>query len=172
MPIETRANSYWGGRSRALRQSAEIPSRNAAVRSRASSRTGLRVCPRRGIGDQLGVLELLDRRAQEVDVGERIRLARQQQDRAADVRPVGDPGLGPLGRAGRMERVAEQHERGVGRVRFRGGEAGDATPVRVAADRHVRGRRDHEMEGGQRILGLALGEIDGRRRSRHVLAAR
>ena len=75
---------------------------------------------------------------------------------------MGDPGLGPLLPAGRVERVAEQDERGVGRIRFRGGEAGDAAAERVAADRHVRGRRHHEMEGGQRILGLALGQIDGR----------
>ena len=61
-----------------------------------------------------------------------------------------------------MERVAEQDERGIRRIRLGGGEAGDAAAVRVAADRDIRGRRHHEMEGGQRVLGLALGEVDGR----------
>jgi len=51
---------------------------------------------------------------------------------------VGDPRRCPLLPAGWMERVAEQDERGVGRVRFGGGEAGDPAAERMAADRHVR----------------------------------
>ena len=103
---------------------------------------GLEAWPEPRVGDQLGrAAELRDRRAQQVDLGERVRLARQQQDRAADRRPVGDPGLGPLGRAGRVERVAEQDERRVRGVRFRGGQAGHPAAVRVPADDHVRRRR-------------------------------
>ena len=45
--------------------------------------------------------------------------------------------VGPLGRAGRMQRIAEQDERGVRRTGLGGGQARDATAVRVAADGDV-----------------------------------
>ena len=45
---------------------------------------------------QLRVAQQRDLRAQQVDPRERVALARQQQDRARDGRPVGDPGIGPL----------------------------------------------------------------------------
>ena len=62
---------------------------------------------------------------EEVDPGERIGLPRQQQDRASDGRPMGDPRVRAVRRAGRMERVAEQHQGGIGRVRLGCGEARD-----------------------------------------------
>jgi DNA-3-methyladenine glycosylase I len=44
---------------------------------------------------------------------------------------MADPGVGAFGRSGWVERVAEQDEGGVGRVRFRGGETGDTPTERV-----------------------------------------
>ena len=86
------------------------------------------------IGHQLGVRQVADSGPQQVDPGERIRLARQQQDRAVDGRPVGDPGGGPLRGSGRMERVAEQDERGIRGTGFGRGEAGDPAAVLVTTD--------------------------------------
>src|SRR6476659_2736034 len=77
---------------------------------------------------------------------------------------MGDPGVRAFGRSRWVERVAEQDEGGVWRVLFRCGEAGDTTAERVPTDRDIGRRRDHEMEGRQRILGLARREVDGRRR--------
>ncbi len=51
---------------------------------------------------------------------------------------MGDPGVGPLGRSGRMERVAEQDEPGVRGVGLGGGEARHATTEGVATDGDVR----------------------------------
>ena len=67
------------------------------------------------------------------------------------------------GRAGRVERVAEAHQREIGRRRLGRGQAGHPSAEGVAADRDVGLRRDHEVEGRQRVLGLALGQVDGRR---------
>ena len=77
-----------------------------------------------------------------------------------DVRPVRDPRVGPLGRPGRMERIAEQHEAGVRRVRLGGGQARDAAAERVATDGDVGASRDDQVEGGQGLLGPALGQVD------------
>ena len=76
---------------------------------------------------------------------------------------MGDPGVRPLGRAGRMERVAEQDEPGVRGVGLGRGEARHATAERMAADGHVRAVGHDEVEGRQGVLGLALGQVDGRR---------
>ena len=73
---------------------------------------------------------------------------------------MGDPGLRALGRAGRMERVAEQHEPGVRGVGLCCREARDATTERMAPDGDVRRGRHDEVEGGHGILGLALREVD------------
>ena len=96
---------------------APVPGRatNAATRSSTSSSTGLSVCPSRGIGHQLGVREQPDGDAEQLDPGERVGLAGEQQDRAVDRGPVGDPRLGALRGAGRVHRVAEEHEAGVAR---------------------------------------------------------
>ena len=115
-------------------------SRKAATRSRTSSRTGFKVCPRRGYVTSSAFGQPRHGRPQELDPGERIGLAREEQDRAADRRPVGDPGVGPLRRTGGMERVAEQDERRIRAVRLGGGQARHATAVRVAADRDIAAR--------------------------------
>ena len=145
----------------AARQAVGRPFRKAAARSRASSRTGFSVWPRRGYVTSSARAQARDRRAQEIDPRERIRLARQQQDRTADGRPVGDPRVRPLRGPGRVERVAEQDEARIGCVGFGGGEARHAAAVRVPSDRDVGAVGDDEMEGRQRILGLAPGQVDG-----------
>src|SRR4029078_2488611 len=87
-----------------------------------------------GIRDELGVAQERHGRAEELDPGERIGLAREEQDRAADGRPVRRALGGALRTARGMERVAEQDERGIVRVGLGGGKAGDAAAVRLAAD--------------------------------------
>ena len=89
-----------------------------------------------------------------------------------DRRPMADPGVGALGRSGRVERVAEQHEAGIRRVGLGGRQARDASAIGVAADGHVRRRRDDQVERRDGVLRLALGQVDGARRPRPGPAAR
>ena len=118
--------------------------------------------PQLRIGHELGVGQEPDRFAEQVDPRERVRLARQQQDRARDRGPV--PDAGPdLGSTWPMHRVAEQHQREDGVVRCRRigrEEARDSAAVRVAADRHARRVGELGSKRRDRVLRFALGEVD------------
>src|SRR5690349_16899000 len=90
---------------------------------------------------QLRVRVELDRAAQptdslaeEVDLREWVRLAGQEEGRAADVRKMGGACRGAVWRAGRVEREREQDQRGVWRRWFRRREAGHTATVGMAAD--------------------------------------
>ena len=70
---------------------------------------------------------------------------------------MGDPGVGPLGRTGRMERVVTDESRGTGTLLGRG-EAGHPAAVRVAADGDVRaGRRITRWKAGTTSSAWRLG---------------
>ena len=79
----------------------------------------------------------LDGGSEELDPGERIGFPGKEQDRAADRGEMGRPCLGPVRRAGWMQREREEHQRGVWGVRLRGGQARDPPTVRMAADDDV-----------------------------------
>jgi hypothetical protein len=114
------------------------------------------------IRHELRVREPADGSAEEVDPGERVRLAGQEEDGTRDRRPVGDARLA-VGRTGAVERVAEEDEAGVACPGFGSGEARDPTAERVAPDGDVRAVRDLPMERRERRLGPAPGELEGRR---------
>jgi hypothetical protein len=110
--------------------------------------------------DELGVRQELDRHSQQLDPGERVGLAREQQDRAADRGPVGDSRLRSLGPSGRMQRIAEEDERLVRGVRLGRREARHPPAERMAPYHDpgaVRHGRAPDRDG---FLGLALREID------------
>src|SRR3954451_4619683 len=62
-----------------------------------------------------------------------------------------------------MEREREEDQGGVGRVLLGGCEARHAATVRMTADDGRRVVGNDAMERRQRLLGLALREVDGRR---------
>ena len=101
--------------------------------------------------------------AQQVDPRERVRLAREQEHRALDRRKVRDAGA-ELGSARPMQRVAEEHEAGDRPVRLGrpigGEETRDAAAVGVAADRDAGRVGQLRGVGRDRLLGLALGQVD------------
>lgn len=116
------------------------------------------------VGNELGVAQAADRVAQEVDAREGIRLARQEEDGAADVRPVDDPRLTVRG-SWSMERVAEEHQRDrIGHKVRRG--PGDqqtryATAVRLTAQGDPAAfRRNLAGECSDRILGASDRQVD------------
>ena len=148
---------------RDARQRASMSARNAATRSRTSSRTGTDAVSETRIRHELGVRKQRNGRSKEVDLREWIGFAGQQEDRAADRWPVSDPCVGPFGPSRRMQRVAEEDERGVRRVWLRRCEAGDPATERMAANDDVGGRRHDRVEGRKRIFGLASRKIDGDR---------
>ncbi len=103
--------------------------------------------------------------AEEIDPGERIGFALEEQDGTTDRRPVTGPFGGIVGRPGRMKRIAEEHEARVVGVRLRGGQAGDTPAVRLAADRDrhaVRAGpvRHDRPERDDRSLGLLERQVD------------
>ena len=105
-----------------------MPRRNAATgRARRRGR-GLSVCPSFGYvtSSASGSRRTASRRRPIRANGSEF--ARQQQDQAANPRPVLDPGGCALRRAGRVEREAEQHEGRVAGVGLGGGEARDPAP--------------------------------------------
>ena len=122
-----------------------------------------RACAPARICDELGVGQSAHGVPQEADPCERVGLAREQQDRAADPRPVLDPGGGALRRAGRVEREAEQDEGRVGGVGLGGGEARDPATERLAADHDVRVVRHRRVERGECLFRLPTGQVDRRR---------
>ena len=71
-----------------------------------------------------------------------------------------DPGGGAFRAAGRMERVAEQHERRVGGVGLGRGEARDPASERMAADHHVGVVRHGSMERRECLFRLAPRQVD------------
>ena len=116
--------------------------------------------PQLRIRDELGVRQLAHAVAQEADPRERVGLAGEQQDGATDPRPVLDPRGGALRRAGRVERVAEQHEGRVGGVGLGRGEARDPAPERMAADHHVGVVRHCSVERRDCLFRLATRQVD------------
>ena len=138
-----------------------IAARKEATRSRTSSRTGLSVCPRRGYVTSSPCASSGDGGPQQVDPRERVRLAREQQHRAGDRRPVGDPRLRPLGRAGRVERVAEQTSPAYGAPGSAAARLATRPPYECPPTATSGTDGTAAWNAGERVLGPALRQVDG-----------
>lgn len=99
------------------------------------------------IGVQLRSDEPIDRAPQQCDVGERIRLSRQEEHRAPDAWPMRCALVPRLAPPRRVERIREQDEGGYRPVRCQ--QRCDAAAERMPTD-----------DGGRRLLVVERGAVD------------
>ncbi len=118
----------------------------------------------RGIGHQPGTWQAFpDGPLEEIDPCERVRLAREQQHRHVDRRPVGAAHF-PVGNPGSVERIAEADEAGTAAGLRGREEASHAATVRLTADEQLCRRHAARVQllsiRRHRQFGLAQRQVD------------